>query len=110
MIALYPSRLQVYDRERLDLIALLNKEAGGRRYTESDFDISLPNRVIADYCALHGILCIDLLPDFRAAAMRGAALYIGQDTHWNIAGNSLAARTQAAALRRLACRTADNEE
>jgi hypothetical protein len=41
---------------------------------------------------------VDLLPAFRSAA-RTTRLYKPRDTHWNIAGNRLAAREIAAAVR-----------
>jgi hypothetical protein len=54
------------------------------------FDFDRPNRVLADHLSRRGIEFIDLTPAFREAA-RGQRLYKPQDTHWNIAGNRLAA-------------------
>ncbi len=45
-----------------------------------------------------GILVVNLLPVFRAAAARGELLYWPDDTHWNDAGMELAARAVADAL------------
>jgi hypothetical protein len=71
--------------------------ASGRPRTDLDF--SQPNRLLAASLDADRIRVIDLLPVFRE---RGAStrLYKPQDTHWNIAGNALAAEVIAGALRR----------
>ncbi len=48
----------------------------------------VPNRVLGQYLSGLGIPYMDLLDAFKAG---GAALYKPRDTHWNIAGNALAA-------------------
>jgi hypothetical protein len=58
-----------------------------------------PNRALAAELAHDGIPMLDLLPVFRAGTETGR-LYKPQDTHWNIAGNELAARQIAAFVRR----------
>ena len=64
--------------------------------TELDFD--LPNRAIAAELAADGIPMLDLLPIIQRQG-RATRLYKPQDTHWNIAGNRLAAESIAAFLR-----------
>ena len=48
--------------------------------------------------AAHGVSFFDLLPSFKREAAT-TRLYKPQDTHWNIAGNALAASTLAPVLR-----------
>ncbi len=56
-----------------------------------------PNAQIMSFCSDQGIECLDLLPAFRR---EGASrrLYLQRDTHWNRAGNMLAARELSAYL------------
>jgi hypothetical protein len=49
-----------------------------------------PNRVVLAHLAELGVPAVDLTPGFRAAAADGQ-LYIPRNTHWNAAGNQLAA-------------------
>lgn len=77
------------------------RRASGTAGDELDFE--LPNRVIAAELAGHDIAVLDLLPAFREEASR-TRLYRLQDTHWNLAGNRLAATRIAAYLRDQASR------
>lgn len=54
-----------------------------------DFDFALPNKMVAAKLTEQKIKFVDLLDNFAAA--NGANLYKPNDTHWNIAGNKLAA-------------------
>lgn len=65
------------------------------------FDFALPNRLLAKGLKEHGIPVLDLLDDFSRAS-RQSPLYRSNDTHWNIAGNNLAADTIAKNLFHLA--------
>jgi hypothetical protein len=67
-------------------------------HAPSDLDFAQPNRFIARALDAEGIRTLDLLPTFQEAG-RGAVLYKPQDTHWNLAGNQLAAKTIAIFLR-----------
>jgi hypothetical protein len=58
-------------------------------------DFSLPQAMLVDACRRDGIPVVDLLPVFRAAVARGTPVYLEQTTHWNPAGQRLAARTVA---------------
>lgn len=54
-------------------------------------------RRVGDHCHRHGISCLDLLADFRAANPEGRPwLYLPRDQHWTAAGHDLAARRIAA--------------
>ncbi|VXD24935.1 conserved exported hypothetical protein [Planktothrix serta PCC 8927] len=53
-----------------------------------DFEIS--NRLLTEQLQQANIDYLDLLPDFKATAQK-TPLYKPNDTHWNIAGNRLAA-------------------
>lgn len=55
------------------------------------FDFALPNRRLRARLLEDGIRYVELLDEFVAAG-RGAILYKPKDTHWNIAGNRLAAQ------------------
>lgn len=57
---------------------------------EEEYDFDLPQKVLMSYCVDRGIMCLDLLPAFRATATRGD-LYLLRGTHYNEAGNKLAA-------------------
>ena len=59
-------------------------------------DVALPQRRLAAFFARHQVPCLDLLPHFAGAA----DTYAAHDTHWNVAGNRLAAERLAAWLPR----------
>lgn len=65
----------------------------------SQFDFRLPNRLLAAELSKAGIPFLDLLPVFEHEG-RHIRLYKPRDTHWNVAGNRLAAATIAGVLRR----------
>jgi len=58
--------------------------------TRRDFDFSLPNERLRRQLDEHDIESLDLLPVFVGGTNR-QRLYKPNDTHWNIAGNRLAA-------------------
>jgi lysophospholipase L1-like esterase len=57
----------------------------------SSYDLDLPQRRLRDFCEREGIDVVDVLPVFRERTERGEVLYVPEDTHWNEAGNRLAA-------------------
>lgn len=59
-----------------------------------DFDLDLPQRYLKEDCEQQGIPCLDLLPVFREQGDKGE-LYHFRDSHWNDAGNRLAAESIA---------------
>ncbi len=56
-----------------------------------DYDLRQPQDVALEWCESTGIDCLDLLPALDQAS-RDARQYKPRDTHWNYAGNALAAR------------------
>lgn len=82
---LAPDELQVNDKLRSSLVKKYNINL-------DDYDFSEPQRIILNELKQSGVEVIDLLPDFREAAAKDT-LYIKQDSHWNKAGNLLAAKT-----------------
>jgi hypothetical protein len=83
VLVMIPEEYQV-DPAMLALAARRHKDG------ISEYDVDLPQRRLAAFCAANDIPCIDLLPAFRSAGAR-ESLYKRRDTHWNIAGNALAA-------------------
>lgn len=61
-----------------------------RIYREGTMDYQQPNRIVGERLDAAGIPYLDLFPAFAAAAP-DQRLYKPFDTHWNIAGNRLAA-------------------
>ena len=66
---------------------------------EHDYDLNQPQNILKTYCEFHKIPCLDLLPAFKAGGDQGG-LYILHDSHYNKAGNSLAAEEIYAFLKR----------
>lgn len=83
VVLLIPDELQVDPEVRAQAAA-----AAGRELEE--YDLDLPQRELVRFFEANGIQFVDLLPDFRRRA-RDEALYIPRDSHWNRAGNRLAA-------------------
>jgi hypothetical protein len=91
VLVIVPDEVQVNDALGAEVV-----RASGRRPDEFDFD--LPNAQIAGVLTGQGVAVLDLLSAFREAGRR-ERLYKPQDTHWNLAGNRLAAATIAPFLR-----------
>jgi hypothetical protein len=64
----------------------------------ASIDFARPTRMVAAALARAGVETLDLLPAFRAAATE-TRLYKPRDTHWNLAGNRLAASEIVPVLR-----------
>ncbi|MBI4476562.1 MAG: hypothetical protein HY654_05270 [Acidobacteria bacterium] len=90
-VVLIPDQVQI-DRALQDQVAQALGVVTGR------LDFRLPNRLLADELTRHGIRYLDLLPVFEQEGRR-TRLYKPHDTHWNIAGNKLAASQIAAFVR-----------
>jgi hypothetical protein len=77
---------------------LQDEVIAARQSSRDQFDFTRPNRLLAATLTEAGVAVVDLLPAFAdsAAATR---LYKPQDTHWNLAGNRVAATALARALR-----------
>ena len=99
LVVLIPDEIQID-------AALLAEVARARGRTPANFDVTRPTRAIAAALEQAGVPYLDLGPAFIARAGRGP-LYKPQDTHWNLAGNRLAAEVLEPAVRaRLAGRPA----
>lgn len=58
------------------------------------WDLGKANRILNEFCDLHQIECLDLLPTFRDEASRtGERLYLPEEGHWNRRGHELATRS-----------------
>lgn len=91
VVALIPDEIQVDPTLRAQVARALGRAPG-------DFDPLRPTRAIAEALRQADIPHVDLLPAFLDAAA-AAPLYKPQDTHWNIAGNRLAAEVLAPVVR-----------
>ena len=67
-----------------------------------EWDFGLPNRLLASELETLGITFIDLLDAFKTVS-QDRRLYRPQDSHWNIAGNRLAAEVLARHLSSTLC-------
>jgi hypothetical protein len=92
MVVLIPDEMQVDPALQAEVVAASGGAAG-------EFDFERPNRRLREDLERRGVRYVDLLPGFQAAG-RQRRLYRPRDTHWNIAGNRLAAGLIRDALRR----------
>ncbi|MEZ5293487.1 MAG: hypothetical protein R2745_20560 [Vicinamibacterales bacterium] len=90
LVAIAPDEVQVDAGLRAAVAAAL-------RVGVETLDVGQPDRLLAAALAERGIATADLLPAFQSAA-GGERLYKPRDTHWNLAGNRLAAAALARAL------------
>jgi len=59
---------------------------------KNDYDLDRSTRKLIEFLTKNHIDYIDLKPAFRKRYWEGITLYKLRDTHWNIAGNRLAAK------------------
>ena len=85
VIVLIPDDVQVDRTVQAQVLKL--KEVNSKA---DDFDFTLPNSLLATRLKQQNIECLDLLDEFTRAGI-GTLLYKPNDSHWNIAGNRLAA-------------------
>ncbi len=97
LVVIIPGEHQV-DRE------LFQKVANAMGQPTDQFDIDLPQQTLRSMLEDEGIPYIDLLDTFREAHSGPNSLYILRDTHWNPAGNALAASTIEPVLERIIAR------
>ncbi|MBI2195164.1 MAG: SGNH/GDSL hydrolase family protein [Planctomycetes bacterium] len=90
-LAILPDEFQVDAEERQKVLAHWGQD-------ESGVDLEAPGRILVDYASAQGLLWIDLLSAFQGAREK-TSLYIPRDTHWNPAGNRLAAEQIAVFLK-----------
>jgi hypothetical protein len=88
VILLFPMKEEVYwDRIRRFAPDLADK------------DVAHPFNVIRDFCAQQGLLYCDLRAPLQAEAVKGAQVYHRISSHWNDAGNAVAAAAIAECLK-----------
>ncbi len=97
-VVLLPDETQVNADLRARVVA-------ARGLPDGRFDWQQPNRLLTQALAAERIEVLDLLPALADAA-RETRVYKPTDTHWNIAGNRVAAETIAGALRARAAQAA----
>ena len=83
LVMIIPDEYQVDAKLRAAVISRM-----GRR--PSDFDFDRPQRRLRQFLDAHDIEYVDLLEAFQSRGGR-QPLYRLRDTHWNAAGNQLAA-------------------
>ena len=88
-VVLIPDEFQVNET----VLAQAMAEAGLR---SEQLDLDGPQRRLIAFCENRQVPCLDLLPQLRQLPDS----YASCDTHWNVAGNHLAARAMAAWLSR----------
>jgi hypothetical protein len=84
VIAILPEQFQV-DQALRD--AVLNKY---QHIAPENLDLSYPDNLIVNFCRSHNINCLDMLGQFQEEG-KTRQLYMLRDSHWNEAGNRLAA-------------------
>jgi lysophospholipase L1-like esterase len=83
LVVLIPDEMQVN-------LALQAKVVKAIQKTPQEVDFTLPNKLLAQKFQQNNIDYLDVLPVFAEASTK-KRLYRRNDTHWNIAGNKLAA-------------------
>jgi acetyltransferase AlgX (SGNH hydrolase-like protein) len=83
VLAIFPDQFQVEENLREEIYKKYNLAA-------DSLDLEYPNYRLSNYCKENKIHCLDLLGPFREQGQSGG-LYALRDTHWNEAGNRLAA-------------------
>ena len=90
LVAIVPDEVQVNTQLQEQVIQAMNVPA-------ENLDFSLPNRLLAESFSELNINYIDLLQPFQEAS-KTTRLYRPNDSHWNIAGNHLAAEKISEAI------------
>lgn len=91
VVAAYPDAVQVDPVVRETLL-----ERAGRK--GSDYEWTRAQRLLRTFTDANGIAFVDLTDAFRDARRRGWDLYLENDSHWNAAGNRLAAEVLVDAI------------
>lgn len=96
-VALFPQRFQVQDRDWRATVDAYGLEPGC-------FDLTAPNRRIAEFCRSAGIACLDPTPELaRRFEASGESLYLPRgDMHWNRQGHRAFFEATREELERLA--------
>jgi len=83
VMALFPDRLVIEE-------ALWQTMVTRYHLDPAAYDHDAPAQLLKTFCQQHGIPAVDLTPAFRRQGRQGGLYHLG-DTHWNRAGNRLAA-------------------
>ncbi len=83
VVAIYPDEFQVNENLADEIFSKFGLE-------RKDYELELQQRLLKEYLNSEGIPFVDLLDDLKRE-QRGQNLYKYRDTHWNDAGNELAA-------------------
>jgi len=94
VVAIIPDELQVNPELRREV-----RQKFYPNVKDDQWETTLPNRALASRLSRLGIDNLDLYDEFAAAGAR-QRLYKLQDTHWNVAGNRLAAAAAAKHLQK----------
>jgi len=84
VIAILPEQFQVDQALRQAVLTKYDHIA------KENLDLSYPNNLIVNFCRTHNIHCLDMLGQFQEQG-KTRQLYSVRDSHWNAAGNRLAA-------------------
>jgi hypothetical protein len=84
LIAILPEQFQVDQELRK---AVLTKY---KHIAAENLDLGYPDNLIVNFCRTHNINCLDMLGPFQEQG-KTRQLYMLRDSHWNEAGNRLAA-------------------
>ncbi len=83
MVALYPDEFQISQ-------ALANQIFAAYELNPEDYDLDLMQTLLIGFLNQHQIPYVDMLDRFQEQG-KNQTLYLLRDTHWNLAGNQLAA-------------------
>ena len=83
IVALYPDEFQVNEDLLHKLFATYNMQ-------QEDYDIDFVQKILSEHLNLLQVPYIEFLEDFRPKR-KTTPLYLERNTHWNDAGNELAA-------------------
>ena len=91
VLVAHPDEVQVETPLRSELLAAMG-------VSEEAYDMDLPAKFLEAYAAARHVPFVNLTPVFRDEGSSGG-LYLPRDTHYDTAGNHLAARAIERALR-----------
>ncbi|MCL4303774.1 MAG: hypothetical protein KJ077_49280 [Anaerolineae bacterium] len=84
MLVAYPDNFQI--EESLRQVVFNHYQLN-----PAQFQLDRPQRLLWEFCQENQIEFYDMLPTFQAGQQQGQRLYLVNDSHWNDAGNQLAA-------------------
>lgn len=85
MTVAYPDNFQIEESLRLVVFEHYKLDP-------AQFQLDYPQTLLGKFCQDNQIEFYDMLPTFQTAQQKGRRLYLINDSHWNDAGNQLAAQ------------------